>query len=230
MSKSQNFWYILFFIIISKVRSYQLMQLNISAIIGALKFLKKREWYQKFVNFPTNISTHLSTISNSRYPQFQKEQKRHNKVHISSFDCNHCKQTKKTIIRRREITKLKYEKRNREGDIQIYNTIQITKSSSALSLSSCHHPTWIRLKWIPFPFINHTSKQFINWRLILHLNLIGHCCSHQWLEMAITLHKEIFNITKMIWDLLLEVVHTKDDSRLIISSKVMSMFNNINDD
>ena len=102
--------------------------------------------------------------------------------------------------------------------------------SLSLSLSRFHHPTWIRLKWIPFPFINHTSKQFINWRLTLHLNLIGHCCSHQWLEMAITLHKEIFNITKMIWDLLLEVVHTKDDSRLIISSKVMSMFNNINDD
>ena len=34
-----------------------------------------------------------------------------------------------------EITKLKYEKRNREGDIQIYNTVQITKSSLALSLS-----------------------------------------------------------------------------------------------
>ena len=168
-------------------------------------FWKKREWYQKFVNFPANISTHLSTISNSRYTQFQKEQKRHNKVHISSFDCNHCRQTKKTIIiiirrRRRitEITRLKYEKRNREGDIQIYNTIQITKSSSALSLSSCHHPTWISLKWIPFPFINHTSKQFINWRLTLHLNLTGHCCSHQWLEMATALHKEIFNTTIML--------------------------------
>ena len=111
------------------------MQLNISAIIGALKFLKKREWYQKLVNFPANISTHLSTISNSRYPQFQKEQKRHNKVHISSFDCNHYSQSKKTIIIMTEITKIKYEKRNREGDIQIYNTIQITNSSSALSLS-----------------------------------------------------------------------------------------------
>ena len=81
----------------------------------------KREWYQKFVNFPANISTHLSTISNSRYPQFQKEQKRH-RVQIPSFDCNHCSQTKKTItIRRRrrritEITKLRYEKRNREGE------------------------------------------------------------------------------------------------------------------
>ena len=32
--------------------------------------------YQKFVNLPENISTHLSTISNSRYLQFQKEQKK----------------------------------------------------------------------------------------------------------------------------------------------------------
>ena len=81
--------------------------------------------YQKFVNFSANISTHLSTISNSGYPQFQKKQKWHNRVHISSFDCNHFSQTKKTIIiiiirsrRRRitEITKLKYEKRNREGE------------------------------------------------------------------------------------------------------------------
>ena len=48
--------------------------------------------------------------------------------------------------------------------------------------------------------------------------------------MATALHKEIFNTTKMIWDLLLEVVHTEDDLRLIISSKVMSMYNNINDD
>ena len=77
--------------------------------------------YQKFIYSPENISTHLSTISNSRYPQFQKEQKRH-RVQIPSFDCNHCSQTKKTItIRRRrrritEITKLKYEKRNREGE------------------------------------------------------------------------------------------------------------------
>ena len=31
----------------SKARSYQLVQLNILAIMGALKFLKKREWYQK---------------------------------------------------------------------------------------------------------------------------------------------------------------------------------------
>ena len=81
--RDKKFWYIFFFIIISKVRSYQLVQLNISAIMGALKFLKKREWYQKFVNFRANISTHLSIISNSRYPQFQKEQKMHNRVHIS---------------------------------------------------------------------------------------------------------------------------------------------------
>ena len=45
--------------------------------------------YQKFVNLPENISTHLSTIPNSRYLQFQKRtKKRHNRVHISSFDCN----------------------------------------------------------------------------------------------------------------------------------------------
>ena len=60
LSKSLKFWYSLFFIIISKTRSYLLVQLNISAIMGALKFLKKREWYQKFVNFPANISTHPS--------------------------------------------------------------------------------------------------------------------------------------------------------------------------
>ena len=80
--------------------------------------------YQKFIYSPENISTHLSTISNSRYPQFQKEQKKGTTEFIYLvLIAIHCRQTKKTIIiiirrRRRitEITKLKYEKRNREGE------------------------------------------------------------------------------------------------------------------
>ena len=50
---------------------------------GCPQVSEKKRMTPKVCQFPSKYILHLSTISNLRYPQFQKEKTRHNKVHIS---------------------------------------------------------------------------------------------------------------------------------------------------